>query len=80
MNIVQKYLSEIADDDLRAGVTEMATLERTGVLPDGVVRRMSAELAQQSLAPGHEARKIIESAVLRLAAYRWVESTTTQPR
>jgi hypothetical protein len=71
MNTVETFLAAISEEDLRAAVGEMKILDETGVLPEGTVRRLTTDLASHSGVRDFEARKIIESAVLRTAAYRW---------
>ncbi|NIE81831.1 MULTISPECIES: hypothetical protein [unclassified Burkholderia] len=71
MNIVQRFLSEIPVADLRLSVEEMKNYEETGVLVDGVVRRLSADLMRQTGMTHGDSSKVIEAGVLRLAAYRW---------
>ncbi|XRQ26747.1 hypothetical protein ACPWZ6_26440 (plasmid) [Ralstonia pseudosolanacearum] len=70
-NKVTAFLDGISIEDLQVAVRELKELATTAVLPDGVVRRLSADLATSAGLPSGEARNIIESAVLRLAAYRW---------
>lgn len=71
MNKVVQFLDGINEDDLRTAVHEMKHLDTDGVLPDGVVRRLSVDLAEYAEIRDLEARKVVEVAVLRLAAYRW---------
>ncbi|MCA7888555.1 hypothetical protein LGM58_35830 [Burkholderia contaminans] len=71
MNKVVQFLDGISEDDLRTAVHEMKHLDTDGVLADGVVRRLSVDLAEYAEIRDLEARKVVEVAVLRLAAYRW---------
>ncbi|MFP3637780.1 hypothetical protein [Paraburkholderia sp. SIMBA_054] len=71
MNAVDTYLSQISEEDIRIAVGQMKELELTAVLCDGVVRRHSAALKVAAGIPDHDARKIIEKAVYRMAAFKW---------
>jgi hypothetical protein len=71
MNTVNEFLNAIPDDDLKIAVAEMKELDESATLKDGVVLRLGKELAQHAGIGSANARKVIETAVFRIAAYRW---------
>jgi hypothetical protein len=71
VSAVNDYLDNIEEQDLRAAVAEIKQVHTTGILPDGVVRRLSRGLVDRTRIPSGEARDVVEKAVLRMAAFRW---------
>ncbi|MBN3761282.1 hypothetical protein [Burkholderia sp. Ac-20365] len=71
MTAVDALLETISEGDLRAAVVELKELRGTGILPEGVVRRYASRLQTEVGVPGNDARNLVESAVYRMAAYRW---------
>jgi hypothetical protein len=71
MNRVTEFLDAITDSDLKAAVLELKELDESAVLPDGAVRRLGVALASYAGIGAQEARKVLEAALLRKAAYRW---------
>jgi DNA polymerase III gamma/tau subunit len=70
MNQVRAFLEAIPEAKLKAAVTEMANYEKSGILPDGVVRNLVEELVQVTHVRTTEARSIVDAGILRMAAYR----------
>ncbi|ANJ76244.1 hypothetical protein PQH03_28215 [Ralstonia insidiosa] len=71
MSAVNDFLENIDEQDLRAAVAEIKQVHATGILPDGVVRRLTRGLVDRTRIPTAEARDVVEKAVLRMAAFRW---------
>jgi hypothetical protein len=73
LNAVELFLSRISDQDLKSALGELKMLDGTGILSDGVLRRLSRELQTLPGLPisAHDARHILQVGVLRIAAYKW---------
>lgn len=71
MNKVTEFLAAITDDQLRTALAEFKVLDETAALPQGLVRKLEAELAARADISTTNARKVLETNLFRLAAYRW---------
>lgn len=71
MNKVTEFLAAITDDQLRVALAEFKVLDETAELPQGLVRKLEAELAAHADISATNARKLLDTNLFRLAAYRW---------
>lgn len=72
MNIVPSILNSPTDEELKAMVAELRTMETTAVMPQGLIRRLEQQI--QAAVPGisaNDARALIRGGVYRVAALRW---------
>ncbi len=74
MTRVTEFLNAISEGDLKAAIRELTVLDKQAVLPNGVVRRLGVELAAYAGIGAQEARKVLEYALFRQAAYRWAQA------
>lgn len=72
MTKVAEFVNRISDSELRAAILELKELDESAVLPDGAVRRLSVELAAFAEISTLDARKVLDVALIRRAAYQWV--------
>jgi hypothetical protein len=75
LNPIAQFLQSVSDEDLRQSIAELQALDDVGVLPDGVVRRLSRQLRDEFGVPSHDAAKIVQTQLVWQAALRWVSSS-----
>ena len=71
MNKVVEFLATITDEQLRTALAEFKILDETAELPQGLVRQLEADLAARADISSDNARKVLETSLFRMAAYRW---------
>ncbi|MFK4705991.1 hypothetical protein ABIC83_002830 [Roseateles asaccharophilus] len=76
MNPIDRILSEVTEDQLRAMVSEMDVMNSTTVLPDGEVKRLTAKIVDEIGMPREQAADIVQKSAYRLAARRWTALAT----
>lgn len=75
MNQVTEFLAAISDADLKAAICELKVFDEQAVLPpNGVIRRLGAELVELADIDALDARKVLESGLFRRAAYQWAQA------
>lgn len=71
MNKVQQILSAISDQDLKLAVAEMKDRRETGILCEGVIRRIAKQIQQEVGITIHDALQISETNIIEIAAFKW---------
>ena len=71
MNKVQRILVGISDSDLKSAVAELRERRQTGILCDGVVRRVAKQIQQEIGILSHDALQIAETNIIEIAAFKW---------
>lgn len=71
MNKVQQILSQIQDGDLKQAVIEMKDRRETGILCDGVIRRVASQIQKEVGITYHDALQISETNIIEIAAFKW---------
>jgi len=71
MNLVQQILAGVSDEEMRESLGEMKELEESGVLPQGRVRDLARKLQEDAGLSANDARAVAESAIFRIAAFKW---------
>jgi hypothetical protein len=74
INKLEQILTSMNTSDLRKAVFELDELSSTGVLATGVVREVAKKIEVSLGIPSADARNLIESHVLRVAAMLWAKS------
>ncbi len=70
-NPLRAILEALPDEELKAGVVEIKNRHITGILVDGVVRRLARTICKEVGAEMHYSLQIAEQAVIEIAAFKW---------
>ncbi len=74
MNPVQKILTSLTDEDLKAIIRDIIVLDETGVLPSGAARNLANRLVQEVSIPFNDALTIAQREPMRIAAFKWASA------
>lgn len=64
-------LESLTDEELKAGVSEIKARHTTGILGDGVVRKLARAITREVGAEMHYSLQIAEDAIIQSAAFNW---------
>lgn len=70
-NKINEGFNQLSDDDLLVCVRELEEVLSTGILPDGMVRRMAKQIHDVTGIPPHNCLSIVQTKVPQTAAHRW---------
>ena len=70
MNKVMSVIRAVSDADLKTAMGELKSLRDTAVLPNGVVRRVAADLIGLGVSD-NDALKVAKTELVEAAAFKW---------
>ena len=74
MTSLEQILNAIPDTDLEKAITEVMAYRASGILPDGVLRKVSRSIHQEIGIPAHQAIDMVRDHCIVLAARKWLKS------
>ena len=74
MTPLEQILNAIPDTDLEKAITEVLAYRASGILPNGVLRRVSHRIHQEIGIPAHQAIDMVRDHCIVLAASKWLSS------
>jgi hypothetical protein len=77
MNNLETILSSISALEIRHAIHEIHELNKTGVLPDCIVRAKAKQIQNVVGVPMNDALSIVQNHALRSGAYKWAGIDST---
>ena len=71
-NVIQNLYQSLTDSQLKEALVEIQESSKTGIIPDGHLRRIANQIAELTLTPVSTQLMMTEVEILRLAAYKWL--------
>lgn len=70
-NKLSAILKSLTDEELKAGVSEVKERHITGILVDGVVRKLARTICKEVGSDMHYSLQIAENTIIETAAFKW---------